>query len=139
VAIVPPAPEPAPAPVFLGETIALDLSSGWWSRWFSRRRGWRARADDLAALLDGECAHMAETLRRDHGAADLERARATLREFVAGQRRILLDLWMRDAPGPEDLRDGMAGSDAARAASRLAEAQEIFTRHLHTDPQESRS
>ena len=139
VAIVPPAPEPAPAPVFLGETIALDLSSGWWSRWFSRRRGWRARADDLAALLDGECAHMAETLRRDHGAADLERARATLRDFLAGQRRILLDLWMRDAPGPEDLRDGMARSEGARAAARLAEAQAIFTRHLHTDPEESRS
>lgn len=139
VAIVPPMPEPAPAPVFLGETIALDLSASWWSRWFSRRRGWRARADDLAALLDGECAHMAETLRRDHGAADLERARATLREFLAGQRRILLDLWMRDAPGPEDLRDGMAASDAAQAAARLEEAQAIFTRHLHTDPQESRS
>jgi len=139
VSIVPPAPEPAPAPVFLGETIALDLSSGWWSRWFSRRRGWRARADDLAALLDGECAHMAETLRRDHGAADLERARATLREFIAGQRRILLDLWMRDAPGPEELRGEMARSETAQAAARLAQARAIFTRHLHTDPQESRS
>jgi hypothetical protein len=46
---------------------------------------------------------------------------------------------MRDATGPEDLRDGMAQSGAAGAAARLAEARAIFTRHLHTAPQESRS
>ncbi|MDX8354918.1 dynamin family protein [Cognatiyoonia sp. IB215182] len=57
----PPAPD-VPPPVVLGKTIAIDLSSNWWGRWWQRRRNIKTNAEDYATLVDAEIQTMIDDL-----------------------------------------------------------------------------
>ena len=127
--VPPPAPQMAP-PVLLGETVALDLSAGWWARWWQRRRGFETYATKMSELLAAECARMVEALKADYGAPDRDRALDGLKTFVAGQRKTLVDLWMRDEVRPEDVAERAAGPDAEARAAALAAAREALAPHV---------
>ncbi|MEM6589651.1 MAG: dynamin family protein [Pseudomonadota bacterium] len=45
---------PLPAPVSLGQTIALDFNDGWWMSWWKRLRGYDAFAKQFQQLIHGE-------------------------------------------------------------------------------------
>ncbi|MEM1100020.1 MAG: dynamin family protein [Pseudomonadota bacterium] len=83
----PPVP-PAEAPVTLAQTIALDLKGSWWTRFWRKRRGYEAFADDFAKLIEEETANMLLSLREDCVDAYAETLRRALAEFLADQRDI---------------------------------------------------
>ncbi len=58
-----PAPPRVPPPVALGQTIALDLSTTWWKRWWAQRRGYKNYAANYQELIRSETEPFVDTLR----------------------------------------------------------------------------
>ncbi len=100
----PPAPRVA-APVMLGQTIALDMSSGWWSRWWRRRKGYGSFAKDFAEIIKAETDPIVEALKSDNVNAVLVDARKIQNDFIASQREVLLSLAQEAETGIDDLAD----------------------------------
>ena len=90
--IVPPPLPTAEAPVSLAQTVALDLKGSWWSRFWRKRRGYQAFAEDFARLIAEETAPMPVTLRADSVQPHLAALKQTLAEFVADQRDLAMGL-----------------------------------------------
>ena len=102
----PPAlPQPDP-PVVLGQTIALDLRSSWWTRFWRRRKGYQACADDFARLIREETQPILNTLMSDNAQRFEAAMIAVLAEFLSANRRIILD--MADVEEPDQAQDGQA-------------------------------
>ncbi len=87
----PPMPQPDP-PVVLGQTIALDLQGNWWSRFWRRRRGYRACANDFAKLIQEETQPMIERLLTENAEPFEKALIATLDEFLAANRKVILEM-----------------------------------------------
>ncbi len=100
--VPPPLPEPL-APVSLGQTIALDLRGSWWVRFWRRRKGYQAMADDFAKLIHEETAPVVEALRRDCADPYALALRKGLVDFIAAQRDLVLGL-TRAVPSQQPLR-----------------------------------
>ena len=62
-----------PAPVTLGQTIALDLRNGWWKGWWARRQSFEAQAQSYHELIRAETVGLLRDLVDDqaHEAAEL--------------------------------------------------------------------
>ncbi|SNT07854.1 hypothetical protein [Tropicimonas sediminicola] len=128
--IEPPAVPSVPPPVFLGQTIALDMNAGWWKRWWRSRRGYRAYAKDFGELILSETSSIVQALKNDYGEATRDAAMAPLVEFTRAQRAILEDLSQRSEILPEDLGDYGLGEEAKHKAAALASAKQVLMRHL---------
>ena len=87
----PPPPRISP-PILLGQTIALDLKGNWWTRWWQRRRGYRAYAMDFAEMIQAETAPIINGLKDSHCRSVHDDGRALLQEFMNDQRSILLNV-----------------------------------------------
>jgi hypothetical protein len=103
--ITPPAPPEIPAPVSLGQTLALDLQTSWWKGWWKRRKGYRAFASGFYDLIEAETAPIVDELKVRQ--SDDIRAMAVheLREFLTEQRGLLLDISNKSELGVEDLKE----------------------------------
>ncbi len=113
----PPMPQLDP-PVVLGQTIALDLQGNWWSRFWRRRRGYRACANDFANLIQEETQPMIERLLEENVAPFEKALIATLAEFLAANRKVILDMAGTAAPDaktevPSRPRTSLAADAAA--------------------------
>jgi hypothetical protein len=53
-AIAAPPTAHVPAPVVIGQTIALDIQGNWWRNWWRRRRGYAAYATEFYAMIEAE-------------------------------------------------------------------------------------
>lgn len=87
----PPPPRVSP-PILLGQTIALDLKGNWWTRWWQRRRGYRAYAMDFAEMIQAETAPIINGLKDTHCKSVHDEGRALLQEFMNDQRSILINV-----------------------------------------------
>lgn len=103
--ITPPAPPEIPAPVSLGQTIALDLQTSWWKGWWKRRKGYRAFASGFYDLIEAETAPIVDELKVRQADDIRAKAKAELREFHAEQRGILEDISSKSEIAIEDLED----------------------------------
>jgi ElaB/YqjD/DUF883 family membrane-anchored ribosome-binding protein len=103
--ITPPAPPEIPAPVSLGQTIALDLQTSWWKGWWKRRKGYRAFASGFYDLIEAETAPIVDELKIRQADDIRARAQAELREFHAEQRAILEDISSKSEIAIDDLED----------------------------------
>ncbi|WP_159805642.1 dynamin family protein [Litoreibacter roseus] len=90
-------------PVSLGQTIALDLQTGWWKGWWRRRRGYKAFAEDFYKLIEAETNPIVEDLKGPHAAKIRTDCVATLSEFFVEQRAILMDVLEKSNISDEDL------------------------------------
>ncbi len=115
-----------PAPIMLGQTIALDIKGSWWSRWWRKRRDYSAYAQEFRALIDAEIAPMADALTSDHAAPHAEALQEVLKSFLAEQRKVLMGLAQRSAPDLEHLRKEEAKAVGAQTDA-LAAAQAVLT------------
>lgn len=87
----PPAPR-VPPPVQIGQTIALDLKGSWWRRWWQRRRGYEAYAADFAGMIAAETRPMVDDLSAGLVRSIGAEAESVMREFLATQRSLILNL-----------------------------------------------
>ena len=106
-AITPPTPPEVPAPVTLGQTIALDLQTSWWKGWWKRRKGYRAFASGFYDLIEAETAPIVEELKVRQSLEIRERAESELRHFIEEQRKNILGISARMQDGAENLEDAM--------------------------------
>ncbi|MEP2641488.1 dynamin family protein [Roseobacter sp.] len=100
----PVAPQVA-SPVGLGRTIALDLSSSWWNRWWKNRRGYKAYTSNFYDMIKAETDPFVHELRDDLAAEIKDAALDVFEGFVAEQASVFAVL--------EDM--AKADPDAARA------------------------
>jgi len=103
--ITPPAPPEIPAPVSLGQTIALDLQTSWWKGWWKRRKGYRSFASGFYDLIEAETAPIVDELKVRQADDIRAHAQAELREFHAEQRAILEDISSKSEVAIDDLED----------------------------------
>ena len=113
----PPPPPHIPPPVTLGQTIALDLSAGWWSRWWRRRRGYGSLATDFAQMIEAETAPIVATMRGEQATAVVDEARAALAGFLAAQGETLTALAARSETPPR-AEDGIEATARRNALER---------------------
>jgi hypothetical protein len=103
--ITPPAAPEIPAPVQLGQTIALDLQTSWWKGWWSRRKGYRAFASGFYDLIEAETAPIVDELKVRQANEIRKLAETELRDFLAEQRGFLTDISEKSNLNKEDLKD----------------------------------
>ncbi|MDP5085961.1 MAG: dynamin family protein [Yoonia sp.] len=103
--ITPPAAPEIPAPVSLGQTIALDLQSSWWKGWWKRRKGYRAFASGFYDLIEAETAPIVDELKVRQAEDIRMTAEKELREFLSEQRAILTDISNKSEIAFDDLED----------------------------------
>lgn len=103
--ITPPAAPRMPAPVSLGQTIALDLQQSWWKSWWSRRKGYRAFAAGFHDLIAAETTPMVTDLTQRQAGDIRALAETTLRAFLAEQRATLTQMSARAQISTDELQD----------------------------------
>ncbi|MEO8530166.1 MAG: dynamin family protein [Deltaproteobacteria bacterium] len=81
-----------PPPVVLGKTIALDLNSNWWRKWWQKRRGFEAFAADYARLIQAEVGSIVQDLEHNQIAEVFDEVDKTLDSFLDEQRETLIRL-----------------------------------------------
>ncbi|NNK67942.1 MAG: hypothetical protein HKO95_14540 [Rhodobacteraceae bacterium] len=123
----PPAPY-VPSPVLLGQTIALDLKGGLWSRWWHRRRGYRNFAVEFADLIKAETDPIVTGLKGEHARQVVEDSQEALKEFVAGQREMLASLTEQAETTASDLMNAGKTADNREKTLALAATTETLTR-----------
>ena len=91
--VLEPAPLPNPEPpVVLGQTIALDLRSSWWSRFWQRRKGYSSYTKDFACLIHEETQPLLDVLIENH-AKQFEQALVhALNDFISANANIMLGI-----------------------------------------------
>ena len=85
-----PAVPTAPPPVVLARTIALDLNSNWWRRWWQKRKGFEAFAKDYSSLIQAEVASLVQELEGSQITEVLDEVQRRLHDFVQEQRDTLV-------------------------------------------------
>ena len=103
--ITPPAAPEIPAPVTLGQTIALDLQTSWWKGWWKRRKGYRAFASGFYDLIEAETAPIIEELKIRQAQDIRALAERELQDFLEEQRAILMDISEKSTVDVDDLKD----------------------------------
>ncbi len=101
--VEPPDPPLIPPPVLLGQTIALDMQANWWTRWWRKRRGYEAFAEEFYGLIESETRPIVDGLKRDHAAGVRAEAMAAFQAFVGEQAGILMALADQDDLGDDAL------------------------------------
>ncbi|MEO1640652.1 MAG: dynamin family protein [Pseudomonadota bacterium] len=104
-AITPPGAPEIPAPVSLGQTIALDLQTSWWKGWWKRRKGYRAFASGFYDLIEAETAPIVDELKLRQAEDIRQRAVEELKIFLDEQRGLLTDISNKSEIAVDDLED----------------------------------
>ncbi|MFV2033616.1 MAG: dynamin family protein [Halocynthiibacter sp.] len=117
---VPPLPR-VPPPVFLGQTIALDLQGSWWKSWWQRRRGYQAFATNFYNMIMEETDPIVNELKISQANSIHSEADAILREFLAEQRAILMSVLEQADADHGDLNK-VLGVQARQDRKRIVEA-----------------
>lgn len=116
--IAAPASPDVPAPVSLGQTIALDLQTSWWQGWWQRRKGYRQFASGFYELIEAETAPIVDELKIRQAAEIKTLALEELADFLAEQRGILMDISEKSQIKIADL-NGLFGITAQEEREEL--------------------
>ncbi|MGR3291698.1 MAG: dynamin family protein [Paracoccaceae bacterium] len=105
-----------PPPVFLGQTIALDMQSSWWKGWWQRRRGYQAFASGFFKLIMEETDPLVNELKTTQATSIQAEALSILQQFLNEQREILMNVSEHADADAEDLKEmlGMHDNDNRR-------------------------
>lgn len=97
------------APLVLGQTIALDLRGNWWTRFWRRRKGYQACADDFARLIRQETQPILDSLLVDNAKHFQEAVIEVQAEFLDANRKFLLQMITGDRPEQDADRPAPTG------------------------------
>lgn len=87
-----PKPPSTPAPVTLGQTIALDFNDGWWVSWWQRLRGYETFAEKFRQLIADETEDFMLQLKKVQANELCGNLQSTLQCFFEEQKDILTDI-----------------------------------------------
>ncbi|MEO3416665.1 dynamin family protein [Roseovarius sp. CAU 1744] len=87
-----PAPPHIPAPVALGQTIALDFNDGWWVSWWKRLRGYEAFAKQFRQLISAETEEFMTQLKSEQSDLVCHQFVSVLREFFINHKDIFAEI-----------------------------------------------
>lgn len=91
-AMKPPQTPAFPPPASLGQTIALDLKSAFWSEWWQRRKSSHDHASEFRALIEAETENMINDMKVGQIDDIRKIALAHLDDFLSEQTSILTDV-----------------------------------------------
>jgi len=109
-----------PPPVFLGQTIALDLQGSWWKSWWKRRRGYQAFAAGFYRMIMEETDPIVEELKNKQAETICLNATGLLKEFLTDQRAILMSVLDQPDASPEDI-DELLGVNSNEDRQRVVD------------------
>lgn len=109
-----PNPHRIAPPVFLGQTIVLDVSGRWWAGWWRRWRGYKSVAGRFNNLIRAETEAIMTELKDAQAEEICRAAVGTLDEFLDEQRVILTGIMSRCEAGDGTATVCSSGEDAAR-------------------------
>ncbi|HSF93252.1 MAG TPA: hypothetical protein VLA51_13760, partial [Paracoccaceae bacterium] len=121
-----PAPPRVPPPVLLGQTIALDLNSAWWKRWWSQRRGYKTFTANYLALIRSETEPFVDELRVTIANEIRDSFCATLNGFLAEQNDVFQTLAQKMLSNPDDAIKAIPAGVQENRRALLDEALEIL-------------
>jgi len=124
-ALAPPDPPRLPPPVLLGQTIALDLKTTWWRRWWSRRRGYAAFAPEFHKMIEAETRPIVDALSQTHCAPAHGPTRAGLQDFFADQRMLIARFGEQAGAGVGDGATAGMGARTGEHPSQQALADAV--------------
>lgn len=125
----PSAPQ-APPPIFLGQTIALDLQSSWWKSWWQRRRGYQAFASNFHKMIMEETDPIVNELKVKQAVAVGAEASSVLKEFLADQRAILMRAVDHAGAEPDELKRMFGVQTRSDRQSVIDSALKTLNLHL---------
>ncbi|KUJ73180.1 hypothetical protein AVO45_15675 [Ruegeria marisrubri] len=108
-----------PPPLGIGRTIALDLQSTWWRRWWQRRKGFEAYAADYTRLIASEANSITKDIEENQIAAVLENVRATLADFMREQKETLLSIAQSAEQGSDNPAGLLAGLQPEKSRDEI--------------------
>ena len=108
-----------PPPLGIGRTIALDLQSTWWRRWWQRRKGFEAYAADYTRLIASEANSITKDIEENQIAAVLENVRAILSDFLREQKETLLSISSSAEKNPGQTAAAMAGLQPQKSKDEI--------------------
>lgn len=103
--VTPPEVPELPAPVGLAQTIALDVSTSMWRKWWAKRKGYRAYAADFQALIEAETEPMLNDLKGRQIEDVRSLAQTMMIDFLEEQANLILDICDKVQVDIEDLHD----------------------------------
>ncbi|MEL6953699.1 MAG: dynamin family protein [Pseudomonadota bacterium] len=116
----------APAPVMLGQTIALDIKGNWWSRWWRKRRSYDSFTEEFAGMIGAEIDPMIGSLSCDHAEPYLDQVKSALTEFIERQRASILEVAQQTQSDPNAASEAR-NEEAEAKGQRLAAAMDALS------------
>lgn len=118
--IAPPSMPSIPAPVSLGQTIALDFNDGWWVSWWKRIRGFNAFSKRFHNLIYRETEDFMTQLKSGQTDTVRELVTSELSAFFEHHKDITKEISIGSGPQP-DLQELFLGNEYGERQSRLDE------------------
>ena len=113
--MAPPSLPDLPAPIALGQTIALDFNDGWWISWWNRIRGFNAFSKRFQNLIARETEDFMTQSKDIQSSLVRDIAQDSLRDFFAQHSDILQDI--SATPQSQEIEDLFrAGEDGQKRA-----------------------
>jgi hypothetical protein len=109
-----------PPPVFIGQTIALDVKGTWWQGWWRRWRGYNAYARKFHDLIRAETDPIIAELKEQQTEAVCLAAMGTLDEYLDEQRVVLTGILESCEAGTAPVVPRGAGTGAGDDQRRRA-------------------
>lgn len=128
--MAPPTLPTLPAPVSLGQTIALDFNDGWWISWWNRIRGFNAFSKRFQALIAQETEDFMAQSKEIQTSQVREMADATMREFFEQQNDIMKEISI--GPRNADLQTLFQSGEEGKKRAELEELVTQFEELLAT-------
>ncbi len=125
---VPSAPD-IPAPVVLGQAIALDFRDGWWAAWWRRTRGYNAFAKQFQTLISAETLDFMTQLKTVQTGEIRDQAMATLKDFLEQQCDILGSLSTSTTAQSGDVQELFYGATETQRRKKLQNTMETLSRY----------
>ncbi|MEX0285261.1 MAG: dynamin family protein [Paracoccaceae bacterium] len=125
---IPSAPE-VPAPVVLGQAIALDFRDGWWTSWWRRTRGYKAFAKRFQSLIGAETEDFMTQLKTVQTSEIRDQAISTLKEFLEEQSDVLSSLGSTASARGGDVQELFYGASETQRRKTLQSTLDTLSRY----------
>ncbi|MFV0515350.1 MAG: dynamin family protein [Jhaorihella sp.] len=124
-----PAAHRVPPPVFIGQTIALDIRGNWWSSWWRRWRGVHALASRFHEMIRAETDPIVAELKDDQAEILCRDAVGALDEFLDEQRVILTGIMDSSIAFGGEVGELLRDPEDARRKQTLSATLETLNRY----------